>query len=254
MKETGQSVKRDLLSPDEVKRYHAQGYLGPFRAIDEQDATGLRDRIEREVLVSDGPHPTSRYAARHLDHRCVYDLVTQPAILDRMTCIMGPNLLLWAVNFWFKRPGDKQIPWHQDGNYWPIEPVLNLSAWTALDHVDADNSCVHLVPGSHKRVIPHVPVQADKAFAQEADPSQFDSGRAIAMPLKPGEFFLFNERTLHFSDVNRSNRTRYGMSMRVTIPIVRIEPIPPLWEDHVSLLVRGRDTMGFNRLGRPPHI
>ncbi len=43
-----------------------------------------------------------------------------------------------------------------------------------------------------------------------------------------------------------------GMSVRVTIPIVKIKQDgPPLHPAHAAILVRGEDYMGFNRLMKP---
>ena len=37
------------------------------------------------------------------------------------------------------------------------------------------------------------------AFGEMADPAAFDAASAVNMELKPGEFFIFSERTLHRS-------------------------------------------------------
>ena len=66
-------------------------------------------------------------------------------------------------------------------------------------------------------------------------------------------FFLFNEKLLHHSEPNRSNRRRMGMAVRVTIPIVKIDhDRPPLHPGHATVLLRGEDYMKFNRLVDPP--
>lgn len=241
------------LSPDQARQYHEQGYLGPFEAYSEAEMAAIRTRLEREVLGTPGPSANSPHQCRHMDHRLVYDLSTRPAILDRMASILGPDLLLWAVYFFIKEPGGSEIPWHQDANYWPIEPPINISAWMAVDEVTAENSCVRLIPGSHKRVVPHITAEQGMAFGEMADPAFFSADEAVEMPLRPGQFFLFNERLLHQSHPNRSAGRRFGMSMRVTVPIVRIEhDVKPLFPGHAAMLVRGRDTMGFNRLMDPP--
>jgi hypothetical protein len=62
-------------------------------------------------------------SAWHLQHRWAYDLATHCSILEAMKEILGPDLILWAMHFWYKEPNnDKFIPWHQDINYWPMEP------------------------------------------------------------------------------------------------------------------------------------
>jgi ectoine hydroxylase-related dioxygenase (phytanoyl-CoA dioxygenase family) len=188
-----------------------------------------------------------------MDCPLVFDLATRLQILDRAESLYGPDLILWATYFFSKSPGAKEIPWHQDLNYWPLEPVINLSAWIAIDHCSIENACVQLIPGSHKRTIPHIPADDHKEFGEMADPTYFDASQAIPMELMPGEFFLFNEKVLHYSPPNNSQRRRRGMTARFTIPLVRIEHEgPPLHAGHKAIVVRGEDRMGFKQLGVPP--
>lgn len=240
------------LSPAEVRQFHDQGFLGPFAAISPAAMAEVRANIDGEVLPRFGPGK-SNLQSRHMDSRVVYELAAHPAILDRMASLYGPDLILWATYFFLKEPGGKEIPWHQDLNYWPLEPLVNISAWIAIDDVKRDNSCVQILPGSHKKVVPHIPSRDGMAFGEEADPRYFDKSNLIDMELEPGEFFLFNEKLLHHSEPNRSNRRRLGMSVRVTVPFVAIKhDIPPLHPGHCAVLVRGEDTMSFNRLQEPP--
>jgi ectoine hydroxylase-related dioxygenase (phytanoyl-CoA dioxygenase family) len=41
--------------------------------------------------------------------------------------------VLICTNFFVKEPVAKEIPWHQDFNYWPLEPPIIVSAWIAID-------------------------------------------------------------------------------------------------------------------------
>lgn len=256
---TSDTVRRDMhsaefaLSREEVARFHAEGVLGPFPLCTTEEMETLRGRIETEVLATPGPNPKTPLQCRHLDRRVVYDIVTHPAILDRMASLIGDDLILWATYFFNKEPGGKEIPWHQDFNYWPLEPVVNLSAWIAVDPVTRENSCVRVIPGSHKKIVPHVPSREGMAFGEEADPAHVDDSKVVDMELRPGEFFLFNERLLHQSNRNQSDRRRLGLTCRVTVPFVRLEhDRPPLFPGHQNIIVRGTDRMGFNRLATPP--
>jgi ectoine hydroxylase-related dioxygenase (phytanoyl-CoA dioxygenase family) len=241
------------LTRDEVNHFHEQGFLGPFALCTPDEMTGIRERIERETLTTDGPNPRTRVQCRHLDQRFLYDIAAHPAIVDRAESLLGPDLVLWATYFFIKEPGGKEIPWHQDFNYWPLEPVVNLSAWLAIDPVTVENSCVNIIPGSHKKIVPHLPSRDGMAFGEEADPAQVDASKAVPMELKPGEFFLFNERTLHQSERNRSQMRRMGMTMRITVPFVKItHDTPPLFPGHANVMLRGQDRMGFNRIAPPP--
>lgn len=242
------------LSPEDTRLIHTQGYLGPYAAVTPDEMARLRDRIDREVLPTQGPNPKKPLQCRHMDRRFLWDLCTAPPIIERISGLLGPDLVLWATYFFNKEPGGAEIPWHQDANYWPIEPPLNLSVWLAIDPVTVENACVQLIPGSHREVVPHIKSREGMAFGQEADPARVDASEAIDMQLKPGAFFLFNERLLHHSEPNRSERRRLGMTMRFTLPMVRVpdHDAPPLFPGHACLLARGEVRFGFNRLADPP--
>jgi len=241
------------LSQEEVARFHEQGFLGPYAAVSPAEMAVMREHFDHDVLQREGPNPRNRLQSRHMDSRVVFDLAAHPAIIERMAGLYGPHLLMWATYFFNKEPGGSEIPWHQDLNYWPLEPIINISAWIAIDDVRIDNSCVQILPGSHKKVVPHVRSRDGMAFGEEADENYFSRANLVNMEMKPGEFFLFNENLLHHSEKNRSNRRRMGMSVRVTIPIVKIEhDIPPLHPGHAAILLRGEDYMRFNRLMAPP--
>ena len=241
------------LTREEVDFFTLNGYLGPFAAMSEEEMAVVRAEIEHDVLTTDGPKPNNRVGSRHMDKAVIYDLATHPAIIQRMASIYGPDLIMWATNLWNKGPGGAEIPWHQDINFWPLEPPINISAWIAIDRVTTENSCVRIIPGSHRTTIPHVQAEEGMAFGEMADPAFFDVNEAVDMELRPGEFFLFTERLLHGSNKNVSNMRRLGMSIRVTLPVVHIfQDGPPLQPGHTAVIASGRDPMGFNRYaGRP---
>src|SRR5579862_2458437 len=130
------------LSSEEIHQFHDQGFLGPFARCTPEEMAIIRGRIEKEVLTTDGPNQNSREHARHLDHRVVYDLAAHASVTERVVALLGENVVLWSSNFWIKHPGGKEVPWHQDINYWPLDPPLNITAWMAIDEVTTENSCV----------------------------------------------------------------------------------------------------------------
>ncbi len=242
-----------LLSRAEIDFFVENGYLGPYAAMSPAEMARVRQEIDDHVLTSDGPNPRSRGQSRHMDQRVIYDLATNPAIIERIACLLGPDLVVWATNFWHKPPGGAEIPWHQDINFWPLEPPLNTSAWIAVDEVTVENSCVQIIPGSHRGSLRHIEAPDEVAFGEMADPAAFDASAAVNMELQPGEFFIFSERTLHRSSKNASDKRRLGFSIRVTLPITHIfQDRGPLHPGHTAILARGKDVMGFNRYaGRP---
>lgn len=239
------------LNSEQVEQFHQQGYLGPFALCSPDEMTEILRRVDEQVLSGGTPFNASVHQSRHLDRRVVWELCSHPAIVERMKSLYGPDLVLWRSCFFDKQPGGKEIPWHQDLNYWPIEPVVNITAWVALTEAVVSNSCVQLIPGSHRTVVPHIAATEGQAFAERADPAHFDAGQCVNMELKPGEFFLFTEKLLHHSEPNTSDRRRCGLAVRVTVPFVKVEH-DKLFAGHKCIQLCGRDPLGFNQLADPP--
>ena len=249
------------LTADEARSYHEKGYLGPFRLCDESHINNLKDRmtalfndqidIGKPDTIGQINSMMQRGFGRHHDNPFLYELITRREIVDRITSILGADVLLWRSMFFVKEAGEKRIPWHQDLDDWPIEPYFALSVWIAIDEATAENGCVEVIPGSHRKFIPVVPTPNDvlDGFPRMANPACFDDHHKIMMELKPGEFFVFNERLLHQSASNQSPKRRMGLAVRFVPPIVRI-----LDRHDRPVLVSGQDRMHFNQLVQPPDV
>ena len=241
------------LTDEQIEQFHREGYLGPLKMCEPDEMLSLHPEMQRihetPMVGPDGPHSNATHN-RHLDQRSIYDLSTHPAILERMKQIMGEDLLLWRTNFFTKYPGGKEIPWHQYLNYWPIEPAVVISALIAIDKTTTENSCIELIPGTHRRVVKHVKAHEDMAFPEMADPDVVDTSKAVQLEMEPGEFILFNERTMHHSEPNRSQLRRMALAVRVIIPCVRVLKYDS--DNHGVVVISGQDKLGFNRHSDPP--
>jgi len=233
-----------------AQAYRAQGFVGPVTLWSPAEATALAGRIEGELMNSQGP-ARQWQQSRHLDTALGWELCSHPNMIAAMREILGPHLVLWRSNFFNKEPGACAIPWHQDANYWPLEPAINITAWIAFDRVDRENACVQLIPGSQKLTVPHVRAPEDVDFGEMADPAYVDPSTAVHMELEPGQCVIFTERCLHHSEVNRSNRRRMGLAVRVTVPIAQVDH-DRLFPGHACMLLSGEDYMGLNRMTDPP--
>ena len=232
------------LSQDEMDQFRKQGYLGPYTLCSPEDMLKMQPQIE-QILETDAPDHKNRVHNRHLDFPLIHHLATHPTIVERMASLYGPDLLLWRTNFFVKEPGAKEIPWHQDFNYWPLEPPTVISAWIAIDSATLENSCLQIVPGSHRKVIPHVKATSDMAFGQMGDLDFVDTSNFVNLEMQPGEFVLFNERTLHHSEMNRSDKRRIGLAVRAIVPIVKVFN----WDSpqHKLIVIHGKDPVQFNK-------
>lgn len=248
------------LTAEEAERYHLDGYLGPYTLCSPEEMADLKERIDPVLrpdrddyrvpaMVSVLNPAMRRGFGRHHDHPFLFDIANSPAIKGRVANILGDDLLLWRTMFFSKDPGGKLIPWHQDYDGWQIEPMLVMSAWLAIDEATRENGCVELIPGSHRKIYPLVQSMPDvvDGFPKMADPDAFDEANSITMELKPGQFFLFNERTLHRSKPNTTAKRRLGLAMRYIPTMVRV-----LDPDDKPVLISGEDRLRFNHLAPIP--
>lgn len=245
------------LSSDEVDRFHREGFLGPFELCSRAEMSVARQEIDCNVLPKAGPDPRRNEHARHLDSPVVFDLIANPNIVQRLNNLLGEDVMVWSSNFWNKEPGGPQIPWHQDIFSWPIEPWVNITCWIAIDDVNIDNSCVQLVPGSHRRVTEMVPPSPEVPWSSDVvDPGSIDGSDVVDMELSAGQFFFFNERMLHHSNSNNSARRRLGLAARYTTTFVKLldQDGPPLFKGHRCVLLSGVDRFGLNRTATPRFV
>ena len=63
---------------------------------------------------------------------------------------VGPNIALFASHYLCK-PAVRGPPvlWHQDGSYWPLEPMEVVTLWLAVDDSLPENGCMRVIPGTH---------------------------------------------------------------------------------------------------------
>ncbi len=237
------------LSAAEREQFHQRGFLGPYALCSPAEMAARTPAIER-VLITPAPDHKQLGHNRHLDQRVIWDLASHPAIIGRMASVYGPDLLLWRTNFFIKHQDGKEIPWHQDYNYWPLEPAVIISAWIAVDRTSTENGCLQIIPGSHRKILPHVRATKDMGFGEMADPAGYDASQAINLEMAPGEFVLFNERTLHHSHANHSTKRRIGLAVRVIVPLVKVLAYDA--PRHRLIQLCGGDPLGLNRLCQPP--
>ena len=249
--------RKKALSKEQVQRYHHQGWLGPFTLVSEDEMAEIRYRIDKEILdpgrVSQ-LHEKYYFHNRHLDNLCVYQLLSHPNLVEKAACILGGHLVLWRTNFQLKPPlneqidWDTEIPWHQDCAYYQPSPNVILSAWIAVDESNRGNGCMRVLPGSHKRLYPHIRTPQAERFGLFVDSSGFDLSEAVDIELKAGEFVFFNESILHSSTANRSSFRRLGITPRITVPFVEVGNRSKI----DVLMLKGEDYMGDYKVVEPP--
>jgi len=246
-----------MLTREEVKHYHRDGYATPdFRLADDV----LEDiRLAHSRLVEQQPEFRDYCSALLAFDTWYLTVARRPEILDMVAQVIGKDIALWNSSFFAKpaRVGTK-TPWHQDGEYWPIEPLATCTVWIAIDAGTPENGCLRVIPGSHRdrTLARHNENKADGlALSLELDASQFDAAQAVDIVLEPGQISLHDVYLYHGSEPNHSDHSRRGMTLRFmpTTSIyrhdltVRTSHDGPLsMSERTVYLMRGVDRSGQN--------
>ena len=205
------------LSGAEKESFCTHGFVGPFELCTASEMAAMRAHLE---ALFDAPGAAGGHNGHQYDP-LMWRLASHPAIAGRMQSLYGPELLVWRTNFFVKDPSGGvasrgEIPWHQDVNFWPLEPAVIMTAWIAVTDSTEENGLLQLIPGSHRCVVPHVPSSSPELVFQEmADPEFVDLSKVVSFPMRAGQFILFNERTMHHSNPNTTDQRRLGLAVRV---------------------------------------
>ena len=241
------------MSTFSADQYAKEGYTGPIPLLESEQADAYRNAFFNAIGQNpQNPGPAeSSVSGFNLKYKWAYDIATHPTVLDHIEEVLGPNLICWAMYFWYKEPHNtKYIPWHQDAVYWPMQPRINMTAWVTLSPTFKENGCLRIIPGSHKEWLDDEYTDLDKAaqFGRGLQADQVDESQAIDLEMNPGEVIFFSEATLHSSTTNTSDTPRVACSIRYTTPEVRFdtEEVFKRFEHVRPILVRGEDPHRYN--------
>lgn len=260
------------LSAEEIRSFHENGFIGPFDAFSTSEVESLiRVLSWKRRLPSENFHIVTDRDL-HLESPQMMEFMRSPAILERAAQILGPNLLCWRSQLFFKPPGGREIQWHQASSYMLedyLQPALvppdrnelfQLTVWVALSPVDLENGCLQFVPGTHER-IRTIKFGGPDGFYKVNFQLQFDCDptKVVNAEMKAGQFIIFSERVIHGSGPNRSSGMRQAFNYRLVPTSVRIYPGQSRHnamhmgqnyslENWGAVLLRGTDEFGYNRL------
>jgi hypothetical protein len=233
------------LNESEVARFRRDGLLFPIRAFSvEQMAARLRWLEEIEASRA-GRIPPYLNAKVHLLVSWLWDMVHDPAIVDPVEDLLGPDLLCWGTSFISKQGGDARfVTWHQDATHWDLSAPKAVTAWVAFTPSTRANGCVRMISGSNRRQVPHRDSGAklNMLGRREEVIAPVEDARATDVVLAPGEMSLHDPLIVHGSEPNCSASRRTGFAIRYIPGDVRQRH----GQRNSATLVRGRDHGHFD--------
>jgi phytanoyl-CoA hydroxylase len=214
------------------EQYERDGYVVIRDVLD----GALIEEARRHVSWLMEQNPGLR--GEQLGHTLVKDdpfwvrLVGDERLLEVVEEFIGPNIALFASHYIAKQPRDGQaVLWHQDGSYWPLEPMEVITLWLAVDDSTPENGCMRVIPGSHTMDLQQVQKRTDVAnvLGSGMDAALVDETQAVDVVLQAGDVSIHHPNIIHGSNANNSPRWRRGLTIRYIPTSTRIisdEPWP----------------------------
>lgn len=240
-----------LLTAAEVDQYERDGYVFPIDVMTAEEALGYRRRLEAHEARNGGPLQSTMRRKTHLLFTWANELARHPKILDAVEDVLGPDILLWASNFFIKEPMTADyVSWHQDATYWGLSANDVCTAWVALGDAPVESGAMKFLPGSHQQPIQeHNDTFDENNLLTRGQEIAVDvpDGEGVDVPLKAGQMSLHHVLLVHGSEPNRTNDRRIGLALRY-IP-TRISQTKT---QDFAMLVRGEDRYGHFGLEPDP--
>ena len=196
--------------------FERDGIVFPIPALPPEKTAAYRERFAEMEQVAGRQLGRVGHPAMHF--AWAYRLATEPAVLDAVEEVLGPDLLLAGSLVLCKHPRDPAfVSWHQDNYYSNLHLTPSLSAWIALRDSTSENGCMRVVPGSHQEgVLPHEEkgnVHNLLNLGQEIQ-VEVNEADAVDVVLQEGEMSLHHSAIIHGSRPNHSDTQRLGFIVR----------------------------------------
>lgn len=226
-------------------QYDEQGYVQVPNVLDEALIGETREHLDWLAAK----YPDLRPEQYHSDlmgkdpfwHR----LISDDRLLDIAEAFIGPDIALFATHYISKPAYDGQpVLWHQDGSYWPLEPMDVVTLWLAVDDSVPENGCMRVIPGTQHMDLQEMIARNDveNVLGSAIDSSLVDESSAVDIVLPAGSVSVHHPNVIHGSNANLSPMRRAGLTIRYIPTSTRIKVTP--W--HSGFLLRGKPVEGIN--------
>jgi ectoine hydroxylase-related dioxygenase (phytanoyl-CoA dioxygenase family) len=149
-----------------------QGYRIFDRFLSPEGLAHCRRETDRMLSeLEPGRRPEDIFSPHQLEP-WLFELASQPAILDLVERQAGPNIVLWSSQMLCKPPRTgRAVPWHQDAPYWNVTGNHAGGLWIPLDDISAENGGMSVLPGWHNKGVLPRRTNDQKTFSEEIDPA-----------------------------------------------------------------------------------
>ncbi len=215
------------LAQEQIQKFCEDGFLGPFDVFSPEEMADFRNEMLAVEHTKSKTYGFCTPRDRHFEMPRLWNYMIHPAITERLAQLLGPDLLCWRSQLFYKPPHSPAIQFHQASTFmvedyldpaiFPpnMDEMFQLTVWVAVDDATEENGCLQFVPGSHER-IRTIKFGGEEGFYNASFSLEFDRdpNRIVTVPCKSGQAIIFTERCIHGSPPNTTDRHRLAFNIR----------------------------------------
>lgn len=235
-----------------IASYQRDGFYFPIDAFSAAEAGGWADEITALPTPALAAHRAPWVQKAYLLLPSLDALMRDPRLTGPVASILGNDLLVLSADLFIKPArAQKRITWHQDVNYWGLDPMQVLTAWVAFTEATPENGCMHYSRGGHRARLRHIEHKTDDNMLTRGQEIavEIDDATVVDVRLRPGQVSFHDGLTPHASGTNNTDATRIGFAIRYAPTRVKQTSGPPI----TARLVRGSDRFGHFELEGGPY-
>lgn len=225
--------------------FDRDGYVIVRNAIDAGLVEEARQHVHWLLEKNPGVRPEQLHAHLAVNDPFWIRLVGESRLLDVAQQFIGPDIALFATHYICKPPRTGQaVLWHQDGSYWPLEPMDVVTLWLAVTDSTPENGCMRVIPATHHLRLEQVQerTDVDNVLGSAMSSEHVDESRVVDIVLKAGDVSIHHPNLIHGSEANHSDLWRMGLTIRYVPTTTRM--LKP--EMAAPFLLRGKAVPGIN--------
>ncbi|MFT5290841.1 MAG: non-heme Fe2+,alpha-ketoglutarate-dependent halogenase [Planctomycetota bacterium] len=252
------------LTAEQIRHYEEHGSLHGLDCFDTPESVAwLRTKFEALLaLMPPGVHVRD-LGNWNIRNNWVYELASDPRLLDALESLIGPDFFCWGVGVFYKEPHkDQVIRWHQGTGIWPLSssvgaklegmssqdgaPVGRLpTVMIAVSQLTKANGCLRFLNDTHLGpTIPHqLETNADRdkyIFETHVPEDSMDcTSGLVHAEMKAGQFSIHHGATFHSSGPNTTDGIRCGLAIRYATYDLVFDPVR--WPQVFAQPMRGTD-------------
>lgn len=235
----------NIIETDSIRQqFDTDGFVIVRNVLDADLMAEARSHVEWLLEKNPGTRPEQLHAHLAVTDPFWIRLVSDPRLLDVAEQFIGPNIALFSTHYICKAPyTGAAVLWHQDGSYWPLDPMEVVTLWLAVSETDPGNGCMRVIPRTQHLDLQemHEDNTVDNVLGSSIDKGLVDESQAVDCIMQPGDVEVHHPNVIHGSNANTSDRWRMGLTIRYIPTTTRI-----LRDAGAPFLLRGEAVPGVN--------